>query len=231
VCVAIPNFKFPSRMSSRKRRHGDFSSSGSDTDDERSKVDKRRKATKIKGVNFTRAGPQINLGRAHVTTFNLNVTIVNDKGNAQKLDSVRRQQRRQKAREKREQECESAEKAEERRQAEEQRRQAEAAERLEQRRRRYVEYNGEDISTAEFKRVEEHEIQRRRQSGRSSIDASGQARIHAYFRPRSIGDDVESHQSEVHTIAERLNEWFELLDFGCPGTALQIRAIVNYSYS
>ena len=149
------------------------------------------------------------MGGDGVTTFNLNVTIVNDKGHAQKLESVRRQQRRQKAREKKEQERESAERAEERRQAEAQKHQAdasEAAERLEQRRRTYIEQNGEDISTAEFKRVEEHEKQRRRQSGRSSIDATGQARIHAYFRPKSGGDAAESHQSEVNTIPERLNE-------------------------
>ena len=135
------------------------------------------------------------------------MTIVNDKGKAHKLNSVRRRQRRKKAREKeKERERESAERAEERRQAEEQKHQAEAAERLEQRRRTYVEYNGEDISTAEFKCVEEDEIQQRRQNGRSSIDANGQASIHAYFRPKSIGDDVESHQSEVNTTPGRLNE-------------------------
>ena len=120
-------------------------------------------------------------------------------------DEQRRRKRRQEERRK-EQNPESGEKAKERRRLEEQKRKAEAEERLEERRRAHMERTGEDITVEDFKCVEENETEQRRQSGRASACAMGQARIDAYFPRKMGGDAAPSSQSEVNTLTDRLKE-------------------------
>ena len=89
---------------------------------------------------------------------------------------------------------------------EEQKRQTETVERLEKRRRTHSQNTGEEISTDDFKRLEENGKQQRRQSGRSSTDANGQTRMDAFFPRKMGGGAAPSSHSEVNTIAERLPE-------------------------
>ena len=195
-------------MSSRKRRRGDSGSPGSDTEEDTCRLHDRGKVTKIKSVSYGTGSANFNV-TGDVHNVHWHVTFEDEKGDVGKVETVIRQQRMMKAQERANKPTQSPPSEEEvaqRRQAEEQKRQAEVAERLEQRRQTHIDQTGEDISTADFKRMEEHDTQERRQSGRSSTDAKGQTRIHAYFRPKSGAGAVASHQSEVNTSAERLDE-------------------------
>jgi len=131
------------------------------------------------------------------------------KGVTKSYDSVSRKERRRKARErnrKNNEEPEPPKQAAARLEKEEQKRQTEAAERLEKRRRTHSQNTGEEISTDDFKRLEENGKQQRRQSGRSSTDANGQTRMDAFFPRKMGGGAASSSHSEVNTIAERLPE-------------------------
>ena len=202
---------FKIQMSSRKRSRGESRSSGSDTEDGKRRLFDGGDGC-VTSVGFTPR--EVNI---HVSgTFNcfVHCNVVENAQRRKKWasalrkeyrDEQKRRKRRQEERRK-EQNPESGEKAEERRREEEQKRQAEAEERLEERRRAHMEQTGEDITAEDFKCVEENEMEQRRQSGRASAGAMGQARIDAYFPRKMGGDAAPSPQSEVNTLTDRLKE-------------------------
>ena len=200
------NFKFQigRRMSSRKRRHGDSGPSGGDTDDgSRNTSDEG-----VAGGSSAQVGDVVVQGQVVFVGSHVKVMVGTAKGVTKSYDSVSRKERRRKARERNRKNNEEPEPPEQAaaRLEEEQKRQTEAAERLEKRRRTHSQNTGEEISTDDFKRLEENGKQQRRQSGRSSTDANGQTRMDAFF-PRIMGGGAApSSHSEVNTIAERLPE-------------------------
>jgi flagellar biosynthesis GTPase FlhF len=133
---------------------------------------------------------------------NLNVRVVKGGGVGVKLETWGRNQRRQKKRERESSNKEpvSAEKREERRKAAEEKQKKEAAERMEARRQKHNEDNGQNLSLDEFKSMEEEAKQQMRQSGRSSTGGTGQTRIHAFFQPKTGGDDAPPSQSAMSTV-------------------------------
>ncbi len=201
------NFKFQigRRMSSRKRRHGDSGPSGGDTDD----GNRNTSDEGVAGGSSAQVGDVVVQGQVVFVGSHVKVMVGTAKGVTKSYDSVSRKERRKKARErnrKNNEEPEPPEQAAARLKEEEQKRQTEAAERLEKRRRTHSQNTGEEISTDDFKRLEENGKQQRRQSGRSSTDANGQTRMDAFFPRKMGGGAAPSSHLEVNIIAERLPE-------------------------
>ena len=194
-------------MSSRKRRHGDSDPSGGDTDD----GNRNTSGEGVAGGIYTSVGMdatslvlglrnKVKLGDVYVQYF--------QRGSKVLIQSAQRKNREDRKRErerKKNEEPEPPEQAAERLKVEEQKRKAEAAERLEVKRQAYIERTGNDISTEDFKLLEENGKQQMRQSGRSSTDANGQTRMDAFF-PRRMGGGASPSSHSVDTVAERLHE-------------------------
>ena len=192
-------------MSSRKWRHGDSDPSGGDMDDRNGNTS----GEGVAGGGSAQVGDVVVQGQVVFVGSHVKVMVGTAKGVTKSYDSVSRKERRKKARErnrKNNEEPEPPEQAAARLEEEEQKRQTEAAERLEKRRRTHSQNTGEEISTDDFKRLEENGKQQRRQSGRSSTDANGQTRMDAFFPRKMGGGAASSSHSEVNIIAERLPE-------------------------
>lgn len=182
-------------MSPSQRHRADSSPPGSDVEVERRSASDRGKASRIKSVGMDEDGGVriVVSGNAHVVN---NVIVVKEGGARVNLDSLRREQRRQKKR-KREsgsKEPVSEQKLEEERQAWRERQAAkkeeekEAAKRMEAERQKHNKDHGSNVSMDEFKNM---------QGGRSSTGDTGQTKtmtMYAFLQPKTGADDAPPSQ-------------------------------------
>ncbi len=188
-------------MSSSKRHRADSSPPGSDVEVERRGASDRGKAARIKSVGIEEHGGVtiVVSGDPHVVQVN-KVVVVKEGGVGIQLDSLHREQRRQKKR-KRESGSKgpvSDEKRDEERQAWRERQAAkkeeekEAAERMEAMWQKHNKDHGSNVSMDEFKK---------RQGGRSSTGGTGgQTRIDAFLQPKTGAGDAPPSQSAMSTV-------------------------------